>query len=92
MSIHFMFQPRQQRTSVFPSGLQRQLPSDIVIMGFRDLRHFLSWYNIRADYPLIFPATQTRSIRRIGDCIILSGFNDLQDFLRWASQGNYQAA
>lgn len=58
---------------------------NIVIHGFHDLHHFLSWFQIDARHPLIFPAGQERSIKQERGCIIISGFLDLEDFLAWFS-------
>ncbi|WP_338845248.1 hypothetical protein V8J88_16200 [Massilia sp. W12] len=64
-------------------------PQDIVIKGFRDLRHFLAWFQIDMQSPMIFPANQGRTIKQHGDCITICGFHDLDEFLCWVSKGAY---
>lgn len=68
----------------------RSNPPCIVIKGFASVHAFLSWFNITAPQPLIYPAEQGRSIRLLHDCIIICGFADLDEMLNWFGGTDFQ--
>lgn len=59
---------------------QLNTPPCIVVRGFRDLHHFLSWFHIHLQQPIIFPANQGRYVKQEMDCITICGFSNLKIF------------
>ena len=53
----------------------------IVVRGFSDLHHFLSWFQIDVQHPLIFPCNQERYIKQERECITICGYENLEAFL-----------
>lgn len=61
----------------------------IIVRGFSDLSHFLSWFQIDVQQPLIFPSNQDRYIKQDHDCITICGYENLEEFLvSFAPDGN----
>lgn len=72
-----------------PSRSQPDTPS-IVIKGFGNLPHFLSWFQIELHDSALQMIQSMQCVHAKGDCIVISGFSDLNAFISFFSSGNPQ--